>query len=291
MVYATGTNTPDRALTRLTVEIWRELLRVNLDGAYYITRALLPAMRAAQKGAPYLRLLHFRHVWRRPPAPPTRPPRPACWAWPRAVRVEEKDKGIRTCVVMPGLIRSELPGQAPGEDPRRTARQGSGAGRRGRHHSGCGQAPPPGGRTGTGDPPHPDLSGIPRSAHSTKAPEAVYWLPMRRVTVRFLLLFPLLAGLLPGDIQPGDSRRGEEVFRGPGLCRLPCHQRPGRDRGTRSRPARRPQFHSVAAGRHHVESCPRHVGRHAQAGSGEGHPQPRIGLRPVRLLLLHPLLR
>src|ERR1700760_4563799 len=50
LIYATGTNTPDRAMSRLTVDIWDMMLNVNLNGAYYITRAVLPSMREARKG-------------------------------------------------------------------------------------------------------------------------------------------------------------------------------------------------------------------------------------------------
>ena len=42
LVYNTGTNVPDRALTRLTAPIWDMMLSVNLNGAYYATRAVLP---------------------------------------------------------------------------------------------------------------------------------------------------------------------------------------------------------------------------------------------------------
>ena len=55
VVYVTGTNTPNRALTRLTREIWNELIEVNLNGAFSLTSALLPAMRDARKG-------HFIYV-------------------------------------------------------------------------------------------------------------------------------------------------------------------------------------------------------------------------------------
>lgn len=34
LVYATGTNTPNRAMSRLTREIWNELVEVNMNGAY-----------------------------------------------------------------------------------------------------------------------------------------------------------------------------------------------------------------------------------------------------------------
>ncbi len=48
VVYATGTNTPDRSLERLKPAIWNELIATNLNGAYYVTHAVLPAMRAAR---------------------------------------------------------------------------------------------------------------------------------------------------------------------------------------------------------------------------------------------------
>src|SRR5215472_4275658 len=50
LIYATGTNTPDRAMRRLRPEIWDELVETNLSGAYYITHAVLPAMREARDG-------------------------------------------------------------------------------------------------------------------------------------------------------------------------------------------------------------------------------------------------
>lgn len=116
MVYATGTNTPDRALTRLTVEIWDELLRVNLDGAYYITRALLPAMRAARKG----HLIYVSSISAKygdVSGAAYQASKAGMLGLARAVRVEDKDNGIRTCVVMPGLIRSELLNKRPVKTP------------------------------------------------------------------------------------------------------------------------------------------------------------------------------
>src|SRR5688572_14564292 len=46
LVYVTGTNTPDRYLPRLTPDIWDMMVSVNLNGAFYITHAVLPEMRA-----------------------------------------------------------------------------------------------------------------------------------------------------------------------------------------------------------------------------------------------------
>ncbi|MBV8073694.1 MAG: SDR family NAD(P)-dependent oxidoreductase, partial [Acidobacteriaceae bacterium] len=50
LVYAAGTNTPERALARLNPEIWTSLIEVNLNGAFYITHAVLPYMRQAKSG-------------------------------------------------------------------------------------------------------------------------------------------------------------------------------------------------------------------------------------------------
>src|ERR1700722_12402283 len=50
MIYATGTNTPDRHITRLTPAVWRDLISTNLDGAYFAAQAVLPAMRARKSG-------------------------------------------------------------------------------------------------------------------------------------------------------------------------------------------------------------------------------------------------
>src|SRR6266567_3514649 len=45
MVFAAGTNVPDRSMKRLTTEIWDTMVGVNLNAAYYVTGAVLPAMR------------------------------------------------------------------------------------------------------------------------------------------------------------------------------------------------------------------------------------------------------
>jgi serine 3-dehydrogenase len=50
LVYASGTNTPDRSMERLTPGIWDSLIDVNLNGAFYATHAVLPAMRRARSG-------------------------------------------------------------------------------------------------------------------------------------------------------------------------------------------------------------------------------------------------
>ena len=50
LVFASGTNTKDRAMERLTPQIWNELIDTNLNGAFYATHAILPSMRKAGSG-------------------------------------------------------------------------------------------------------------------------------------------------------------------------------------------------------------------------------------------------
>jgi serine 3-dehydrogenase len=107
LVYATGTNTKDRALGRLTVEGWDELIRVNLNGAYYATRAVLPAMREARKGY----LIYISSISGKVPdvsGAAYQASKRAMLGLGHAVRVEEKENGIRTCVVCPGLVETEI---------------------------------------------------------------------------------------------------------------------------------------------------------------------------------------
>ena len=50
LVYATGTNIPDRSLEVLTYETWEMMIGTNLTGAFNCTKAVLPTMRKQQSG-------------------------------------------------------------------------------------------------------------------------------------------------------------------------------------------------------------------------------------------------
>jgi NADP-dependent 3-hydroxy acid dehydrogenase YdfG len=107
MVYATGTNTPDRAMTRLTREIWDELIEVNLNSAYTVTAALLPGMRAAKKGS----LIYVSSIsgkYGDVSGAAYQASKRGLLGLAAAVRAEERQHGIRTCVVCPGLINGEF---------------------------------------------------------------------------------------------------------------------------------------------------------------------------------------
>jgi NADP-dependent 3-hydroxy acid dehydrogenase YdfG len=107
LVYVTGTNTPDRSLKRLTADIWDMMIAVNLNGAYYATRAVLPQMR--ERGAGHL--IYISSISGQVPdvsGAAYQASKRGMLGLAHAVRVEEKENGIRTCVIMPGLVETEI---------------------------------------------------------------------------------------------------------------------------------------------------------------------------------------
>jgi serine 3-dehydrogenase len=107
LVYATGTNILERALTRLNAELWDMMMSVNLNGAYYITRAVLPNMRARGSG----HLIYIASISGHTPdvsGAAYQASKRGMIGLSHAIRVEEKEHGIRTCVVCPGLVDTEI---------------------------------------------------------------------------------------------------------------------------------------------------------------------------------------
>ena len=107
MVYATGTNTPDRAMNRLNPALWDMMLSVNLNGAYYATQAVLPAMRTQGGG----HLIYISSISGLVPdisGAAYQAGKRGLLGLAHAIRVEEKVNGIRTCVICPGLVDTEI---------------------------------------------------------------------------------------------------------------------------------------------------------------------------------------
>ncbi|HUS08447.1 MAG TPA: SDR family oxidoreductase [Bryobacteraceae bacterium] len=107
LVFSTGTNTPDRSLKRLNAEIWDMMLSVNLNGAYYATQAVLPAMRESGSG----HLIYVSSISGLVPdvsGAAYQAAKRGLLGLGHAIRVEEKENGIRTCVVCPGLVETEI---------------------------------------------------------------------------------------------------------------------------------------------------------------------------------------
>jgi NADP-dependent 3-hydroxy acid dehydrogenase YdfG len=107
LVYATGTNTPDRLLNRLTPEIWNMMLSVNLNGAYYASRAVLPSMRKRKSGL-IIYISSKSAVVPDESGAAYQAAKRGLAGLSGAIRFEERENNIRTCVVLPGLTDTEI---------------------------------------------------------------------------------------------------------------------------------------------------------------------------------------
>ena len=107
LVYNTGTNIKDRALSRLTPPLWDMMISVNLNGAYYATQAVLPAMRERKSGY----LIYVSSISGIVPdvsGAAYQAAKRGIIGLAHAVRVEEREHGIRTCAICPGLVETEI---------------------------------------------------------------------------------------------------------------------------------------------------------------------------------------
>ena len=107
LVYVSGTNVQNRAMARLDVKTWDRMVNVNLNGAYYITQAVLPSMRDAKSGY----LMYVSSISGLIPdvsGAAYQAAKRGLLGMAHAVRLEEKENGIRTCVICPGLVDTEI---------------------------------------------------------------------------------------------------------------------------------------------------------------------------------------
>jgi serine 3-dehydrogenase len=112
LVFAAGTNVPDRSMKRLTTAIWDSMVSLNLNAAYYITRAVLPAMR--EKGAGHLIYVSsVSGLFADVSGAAYQASKRGLLGLAHAIRLEEKENGIRTCVICPGLVDTEILDRRP----------------------------------------------------------------------------------------------------------------------------------------------------------------------------------
>jgi NADP-dependent 3-hydroxy acid dehydrogenase YdfG len=107
LVYATGTNTPDRAFRRLKPPIWDEVIHTNLDGAYYASYAVIGEMRERGRG----HLVFISSISGNAPdvsGAAYQASKRGMIGLAHAIRLEEKENGIRTTVVNPGLVDTDF---------------------------------------------------------------------------------------------------------------------------------------------------------------------------------------
>ena len=107
LVVASGINTPDRSMERLTPQIWDSLIDVNLNGAFYATHAILPSMRSVGSGH-LIYVSSVSGVMADVSGAAYQASKRGVIGLAHAIRMEEKKNGIRTSVICPGLVDTEL---------------------------------------------------------------------------------------------------------------------------------------------------------------------------------------
>lgn len=116
LVYATGMNIPDRALDVLTAETWNTMLQTNLSGAFYCTKAVLPVMRAGGGGL----IVYLSSAAVQMPdvsGVAYQAGKHGLSGLAHGTRIEEKEHGIRTTVIFPGLCDTEILTRRPTPTP------------------------------------------------------------------------------------------------------------------------------------------------------------------------------
>lgn len=116
LVYATGVNIPDRALSDLTPRRWHDVLQANLTGAFLCTRQAVPLLR--DQGGGLIIYLSSAAV-QRPDVSGVayQASKHGMVGLAHGTRVEAGEQGIRTSVIFPGLCDTEILLQRPTPTP------------------------------------------------------------------------------------------------------------------------------------------------------------------------------
>ncbi len=116
LVYATATNIPARDLKNLTPETWQMMLSTNLTGAFWCTREVLPVMRSSGGGL----IIYISSAAVQMPdvsGVSYQASKHGLSGLAHGTRAEEKENGIRTSVIFPGLCDTEIIKQRPTPTP------------------------------------------------------------------------------------------------------------------------------------------------------------------------------
>ena len=116
VVYAAGTNIPQRALSVLSAADWEMLVKANLSGAFHVTQAALPRMREQKSG---LLIYVSSGAVQRPDVSGVayQATKHGMVGLAHGTREEEKGNGIRTTVLFPGLTETPLLNKRPVPTP------------------------------------------------------------------------------------------------------------------------------------------------------------------------------
>ncbi len=113
LVNSAGLNVPQRFWSDVTVEGYDQVIRINLDGTFYCTKAVLPFMRK-QKDGVVINISSWAGIY---PSTVTGAPyaasKHAVVAMTETINMEECINGIRACVICPAEVATPIMDRRP----------------------------------------------------------------------------------------------------------------------------------------------------------------------------------
>ena len=107
VVYSVGTNLPHRAIDELTAESWANMMDINLTTAFHLTQAVLPIFRKQREGL----LIYISSSSAKKPdrsGISYQAGKAGIVGLAHGTMEEEREHGIRTTVIFPGLTDTPL---------------------------------------------------------------------------------------------------------------------------------------------------------------------------------------
>ena len=113
LVNSAGTNVARRALAELSLEDYRQVIDINLNGAFYVTHAFLPAMRRARSGTIVHVISDAGLTANRISGAAYIASKFGLTGLTATINAEERNNGIRATAVLPGEINTPLLDRRP----------------------------------------------------------------------------------------------------------------------------------------------------------------------------------
>ncbi len=113
LLNSAGLNTPNRLWKNQTVEGWRDVVGINLDGSFYTIHAVLPAMRARKDGL-IINVSSWAGVFHpKLTGAAYNGSKHAVTAMTETINMEECTNGIRACAICPAEVATPIMERRP----------------------------------------------------------------------------------------------------------------------------------------------------------------------------------
>lgn len=117
LVASAGMNLPNRSFREVGSEGWRQLIDVNLNGTMHAIQAVLPSMRERRSGTVIIVSSWVGRHALLLGGPGYNAAKQALVTLSHSLNMEEWRNGLRSCVVMPGEVATDLLGKRPSPPP------------------------------------------------------------------------------------------------------------------------------------------------------------------------------